>query len=303
MEIGYKTKTIEKIIRGKIENWAKSITDESLRQKVLDDYIVTGGAITSLLLGEKPNDFDVYFHTTSVAKEVAEYYVQKVMEKQGSNNKIREPFVTELENSVKISIKSAGVLSDEFDNTSYNYFELVGPEAMMAFFKGKENEKVPYSVALITDNAISLNDDIQIIIRFCGNPEMIHQNFDYIHTTNYYTPSTGLVLNLDAVTATMSRTLTYVGSLYPICSLFRMRKFLNRGWRITGGEILKMAWDISKLDLTDISVLQEQLIGVDTAYFNQLIRILQNRDPALDFDRTYLYNLIDRIFDGEDLKE
>lgn len=80
MEVGYKPKTIEKIIQNKINHWVKSIDSEELRNKILNDYIVTGGAITSMLLGENPNDFDVYFHTAEIAKEVADYYIAKVLE-------------------------------------------------------------------------------------------------------------------------------------------------------------------------------------------------------------------------------
>lgn len=302
MEVGYKPKTIEKIIQNKINHWVKSIDSEELRNKILNDYIVTGGAITSMLLGENPNDFDVYFHTAEIAKEVADYYIAKVLEKQKSNTKIAKISAEVIGESVRVFVKSSGILSEDLDNQNYDYFEQTTSSVMDKFLKGNKSEKHPYSVALITDNAISLYDDIQIILRFTGNPETIHHNFDYVHTTNYYTPKTGLVLNLNAVTATMSKTLTYVGSLYPICTLFRMRKFLNRGWSITGGEILKIAWDISKLDLNNIDVLREQLTGVDTAYFIQLISILKKQE-SLDIDRSYLYNLINKIFDGDETLE
>lgn len=302
MEVGYKPKTIEKIIQNKINHWVKSIDSEELRNKILNDYIVTGGAITSMLLGENPNDFDVYFHTAEIAKEVADYYIAKVLEKQKSNTKIAKISAEVIGESVRVFVKSSGILSDDLDNQNYDYFEQTTSSVMDKFLKGNKSEKHPYSVALITDNAISLYDDIQIILRFTGNPETIHHNFDYVHTTNYYTPKTGLVLNLNAVTATMSKTLTYVGSLYPICTLFRMRKFLNRGWSITGGEILKIAWDISKLDLNNIDVLREQLTGVDLSYFIQLISILKKQE-SLDIDRSYLYNLINKIFDGDETLE
>lgn len=302
MEVGYKPKTIEKIIQNKINHWVKSIDSEELRNKILNDYIVTGGAITSMLLGENPNDFDVYFHTAEIAKEVADYYITKVLEKQKPNTKISKISAEVIGESVRVSVKSSGVLSEDLDNQNYDYFEQTTSSVMDEFLKGNKSEKHPYSVALITDNAISLYDDIQIILRFTGNPETIHHNFDYVHTTNYYTPKTGLVLNLNAVTATMSKTLTYVGSLYPICTLFRMRKFLNRGWSITGGEILKIAWDISKLDLNNIDVLREQLIGVDLSYFIQLISILKKQE-SVDIDRSYLYNLINKIFDGDETLE
>lgn len=298
MEVGYKPKTIEKIIQNKINHWVKSIDSEELRNKILNDYIVTGGAITSMLLGENPNDFDVYFHTAEIAKEVADYYIAKVLEKQKSNTKIAEISAEVIGESVRVFVKSSGILSDDLYNQNYDYFEQTTSSVMDKFLKGNKSEKHPYSVALITDNAISLYDDIQIILRFTGNPETIHCNFDYVHTTNYYTPKTGLVLNLNAVTATMSKTLTYVGSLYPICTLFRMRKFLNRGWSITGGEILKIAWDISKLDLNNIDVLREQLTGVDLNYFIQIINFLSKEKPNGDYDRFYLISLIDRVFDG-----
>jgi hypothetical protein len=40
-----------------------------------------------------------------------------------------------------------------------------------------------------------------------------------------------------------------------------------------------MAMQISELDLTDLAVLEDQLTGVDTAYFLQLIEKLKEKDP------------------------
>jgi hypothetical protein len=84
--------------------------------------------------------------------------------------------------------------------------------------------------------------------------------------------------------------------------MFRIKKFLNRGWTITAGEMLKIAWDISKLDLDDMAVLYDQLIGVDAAYFHQLITILKKVDRT-ELDRTYLFEAINRVFDQKDESE
>ena len=39
-------------------------------------------------------------------------------------------------------------------------------------------------------------------------------------------------------------------------------------------------------------------IGVDAAYFNQLINILK-KDNSASLDRTYLFEAINRVFDGD----
>jgi len=51
----------------------------------------------------------------------------------------------------------------------------------------------------------------------------------------------------------------------------------------------------SELDLTDISVLEDQLTGVDTAYFLQLIEKLKEKDPE-KVNAAYLVEIIDRMF-------
>jgi hypothetical protein len=50
------------------------------------------------------------------------------------------------------------------------------------------NTKSPSS-----QNAISLTEDVQIVLRFNGNVEQIHKTFDFVHATNYFTFEAGLV--------------------------------------------------------------------------------------------------------------
>jgi hypothetical protein len=299
---GFKEKTIVSIITNKMNAWIRTIDDELLQERIQRSYILTGGAIASMLMGQLPNDFDVYFDDVDICAGVAQYYVNrhKTAKNEESHYRI---VVLKHPNRVEILIKSAGVLGDEVDNDSYQYFETVPEESVseeIDNFLGNPSaetiseEKGRYRAAFITSNAISLTDNVQIITRFVGDAAKIHENFDYVHATNYYSKKTGLVLNMEAMKAIMAKELTYVGSLYPIASLFRMRKFLGRGWTINVGEILKISWDISKLDLTDFNVLKEQLTGVDVAYFNELLRLMKTENRELD--RSYLVELINRIF-------
>jgi hypothetical protein len=93
----------------------------------------------------------------------------------------------------------------------------------------------------------------------------------------------------------MSKTLVYRGSLYPICSIFRSKKFIERGWKINAGQYLKMVMQIHDLDLQDYVVLEEQLTGVDMAYFSEVLGAVKKQNP-LELDQAYLVEVINRMF-------
>ena len=60
-----------------------------------------------------------------------------------------------------------------------------------------------------------------------------------------------------------------------------------------------MAYQISQLDLNDLKVLEDQLVGVDAYYFIQIIEILREKkekDPDFKLEANYLSTLIDKIF-------
>jgi len=297
---GFKQKTIEQNIREKIKGWLASIEDIELRDEIRDHYIVTGGAITSMLLGDLPNDYDIYIDNTDTAAKLANYYVSRLSTPDNEKTQIPIVSVPHGGGRVEIKVKSAGIAGEDVDQSQYDYFEMY-PDAsnkMAQYLDGAMQKNTGrYSALAITTNAITLSDQVQIILRFVGPAEEIHKNYDFVHTTNYFTEKTGVVFNQPALESILARELRYVGSLYPICSIFRIKKFIQRGWTITAGEMLKISWDISKLDLTDVNVLQDQLTGVDAAYFNQIIRLLKEDDKPID--RTYLFELVNRIFDEE----
>ena len=159
-------------------------------------------------------------------------------------------------------------------------------------------EKNKYRPVFMSTNAITLSDQIQIVVRFYGTAEEIHKHFDFVHCTNYYTSADDkLVVTDKALLSLMNRKLSYVGTLYPVCTIIRLRKFLRRGWTFDAGLALKIAHQMSELDLTDPVVLEDQLTGVDAAYFEELINILKaDKAAGKTIDDTYLMNLIDRMF-------
>lgn len=312
---GYKAKTIKAVLAKKFGEFLASIEDEAVRGLVQKNTIITGGCIASMLLGETVNDFDLYFTNKATAVAVAKYYVARFHPK----NRAGIPaaiFVEETDDRVKIVIKSAGIASEDGAETPYEYFEgrpdesaagyvgevMADPGDIQDAYEQTEEGALatdggqPFRPVFMSTNAITLSHKVQLVLRFFGDAAEIHKNYDFVHCTNYWTSKDGaLTLHPAALECLLAKELRYVGSKYPVCSIIRLRKFIRRGWAINAGQILKMSMQISALDLTDPLVLEDQLTGVDSAYFVQVMTKLQERDPT-KIDTAYLVEIIDRMF-------
>ena len=102
-----------------------------------------------------------------------------------------------------------------------------------------------------------------------------------------------------ALECIINKELYYSGSKYPLCSIIRTRKFISRGWTINAGQYVKMAIQLNELNLKDMKVFKEQLVGVDSAYFSEAIEMIskkQEENPDFKIDNTYLFEIINKIF-------
>lgn len=324
------SKVVKAILTKKHCDFAGSIGDEEIRKIIDKKSVVTGGCIASLLLKETVNDFDYYLTDKESVLKVAKYFVAEFnrLHPPKPNDATEPPYVYVEKNGevckdetdfdrVRIMVKSAGIIGEKTDESQYQYFEgrpLEEGEDYVRQAIGEVLEdadsldgekiddlaKAKYRPVFLTDNAITLSNKIQIIIRFYGDADKIHENYDYVHCTNYWeSGSRSLVLKQAALESLLAKELKYIGSKYPICSLVRMRKFINRGWFINAGQILKISFQISELNLSDIKVLEDQLTGVDTAYFIQIIdnlRQKQSEDNTFTIAMPYLTTILDRLF-------
>lgn len=305
----------------KIEDWIETVKDETVRKLIRRDTIVTGGSIVSLLIGEPINDFDVYFKTKETTLAVAKYYVDLWNANPANGNQKWNPPVVrereevnikgETETLVEIYVESSGIVQsqenighDGYDMYSESGIEesakLILDKALKPVFTEDEEQKESYRVVYMSANAITLSDSVQLITRFYGEPEQIHKNFDFTHAMSWYDHSSKNVVTPEkTLQCILSKTLHYSGSLYPIASIFRAKKFIERGWRISAGDLVKMCFQISTLDLNDLSVLKQQLTGVDMMYLHQLVGAIstyQKNNSNTSIDDFYIVEIIDRIF-------
>lgn len=265
-------RTIRSVLSNKIADWIKSIDDKDVAHLASRDVFVTGGAIASLLSGDEINDYDLYFKTKEAALAVAKYYADK--------------YLDEYKNSVLVE--------------TYEFTGITGlKEERIRLLKDKnpmimlENHG-EYEPRCFTPTAISLKN-IQIVFRFYGTPEEVHRTYDFVHCTNVYEYAQDrLTLNADAMYSILSKTLIYHGSLYPICSILRTRKFIARGWTITAPQMLKMIIQTKDVNLQDRETLFDQLVSVDALYFQEFFARISNNE---DIDLTTIAELMEEAFD------
>ncbi len=330
-----KTKTIAKTIKSKIYDWADSVADLEVAAIIRNKTLVSGGCIASMLLKESVNDYDVYFKTPQDALRVAYYYILEmikdskvdiypriafilpdgtqslyrvagddctggnaddlpILDMTGSGNYPME--FTRFE----VYIKSRGFMAADSGEKPYEYFERSAPEKADDYINSDEHVDPlgrKYRPVFMSSNAVTLSNKIQMVLRFTGSPAEIHKNFDFVHCTNYWTAGEGLVVNIDALSSILAKDLQYVGSLFPLASIFRTRKFIQRGWTCHVGNYLKMAVQLNDLDLKKLSVLREQLTGMDAAYLHQVIQAVEKGQATngAEITSTYLMTLIERL--------
>lgn len=297
-------KIIEKVISAKLNEWIDSIDDVILQKQLREDdnILLSGGSITSLLLGTDVNDFDIYIKNMDILLYLTIYYTKNFPEITILDGREKNSYIENLCNNYHSDI-------DEIQNAYSISVRNLHEDQIKLYFKGAkpglkvdsdlQNNDIKYTPLFFSSNAISLSDGVQIVIRFHGDNEQIHKTFDFVHATNYFTFKSGLVTNVKALESILTKQLFYQGSLYPLTSIIRMKKFIKRQWNINAGEILKIMFQISELDLKNPDVLEEQLIGVDIAYFGKLIEILRGVDKD-KLDSNYLNTIIDRVFNSNE---
>ncbi len=281
-------KAIKSVLQRKHNDLINSIDDPVVKELVDKNSIITGGAIASMLLNEPVNDYDYYFTNKETALAVANYYSNLFNDLMNYNTE-----VVEENNRVKIKVNY-----EEMTEQISELEEVEDGEALENTLTENKDDK--YRPIFISENAITLSNKIQIVLRFYGSPEEIHSNYDFVHTTNYWTSKDKqLYLNKEALESLLSKHLIYKGSKYPLCSIIRTRKFIKRGWHINAGQYVKMALQLNEMDLFNIDTLRDQLVGVDALYFMKVIdKIKEKQNNDLDFklDTSYLIKIIDKIF-------
>jgi len=85
-----------------------------------------------------------------------------------------------------------------------------------------------------------------------------------------------------------------------MASVIRTRKFIERGWGISAGQIFKMLLQVNNIDLSCRATLLEQIMGVDLLYIQSFLQQLKDLDDTRDDYGKLVMSLLDKIFDEEE---
>jgi hypothetical protein len=290
-----KRKTIKSVITKKFNDFTHSITDPRVSKLVQDNSIITGGCIASMLLGEEVNDYDIYFTNQETVLAVCEYYCG-IFNSKYDTNKFMILNGFESFKDCTLEVNDAPV-SEDWYNANIIKDRITIRVLDVGIAEGETDVDDKYRPVYISSNAITLSDDIQLIIRFFGDAQEIHTNYDYEHCKCWWTSFDGhLELPALSLECLLAKELIYTGSKYPLASIIRSRKFINRGFSINAGQYLKMCYDLNNYNLRDRSVLEDQLTGIDAFWFAQMISCIDSEKLVDDVDNCYLFTLIDRFF-------
>lgn len=166
-------------------------------------------------------------------------------------------------------------------------------ESQIDFDKFKEKYFKDLKPVFNTDNAISYDKNkrkIQLIKKFYGSPKEIIDRFDFSICKCAYVPFPYLSVSMfvfgDNFLEHLSlRILCYnVKGDHPINSLYRVVKFLKKGYKIPAVEIVKLALRINDLKITNYRDLKEELEGIDTILLKEFTdSLIGKKDNGYDF--------------------
>lgn len=143
-------------------------------------------------------------------------------------------------------------------------------------------EEYGFVLSLQTNNAVTFkrkSDNsrtiytVQIITRFSGGPESIFSTFDFTVTQCAFDFSNRrFSFGPRTLQDIAKRKLVYLGgSRYPICAMYRTKKYGAKGYSVGGSTIMHIALSIVQLKITTYKELKDQLMGIDTIFLQGLL--------------------------------
>lgn len=147
-----------------------------------------------------------------------------------------------------------------------------------------------YKSACTTENAQTFHKhvgkrkrEVQVITRFVGSPEEVLNTFDFTCVMGLWNFKEGKFYAHEHFLRDVARRrLVYSNkSQYPICALYRTKKYVERGYEFPGSTMVAISLAIHSLQINTYKDLKDQLLGIDTSMFKE---ITENMDINKKFE-------------------
>lgn len=187
---------------------------------------------------------------------------------------------------------AGGACTSVFSGTSVNdldiYFESI-EDLQSAIQYIRTNVKTDEE-SFVTECAFSFKRNglrIQYIKKIVGKPIELIKQFDFSICECAYLPETKeFVMGEDFLADLCARRLRYnIDGKYPIASLWRLKKYIERGFKLPAIESIKLSLCINNLNIKTFRDLKEQLEGIDTLFLKELTDVLiDNGEKRFNFN-------------------
>jgi hypothetical protein len=195
---------------------------------------------------------------------------------------------------------AGGAVTSTFCSSRINDFDLFFPDETIlqrALTSGFVQAAKKDDKTVETDSALSLmvnNHRLQLIKVVTGTPEAILDGFDFTICQGAFHLERGFIFGDDFFQHLAQRRLVFnINAGFPICSLYRSRKFIKRGFSLSGIEAIKLGLCIQSLKLETYKDLRRQLMGIDTLFLKDLTDSLKGEEER-KFDLNEFLSTLDK---------
>lgn len=142
--------------------------------------------------------------------------------------------------------------------------------------------------------------NIQLIKKIYGTPKEIINQFDFTICMCAYDPINDKFVMHDNFLNHLAMKLVYYNpGKYPINSLYRMKKYMEKGYNVPAVEIIKIALTINNLKMENYRDLRDQLEGIDTVLLADITdALMEKKDIKYEFTEAleFMNKILDEKF-------
>lgn len=197
---------------------------------------------------------------------------------------------------------AGGAITSVFSYQQINDFDIFLHEDkdvtnVIAQLRNKVREKqIELESVIETDTAFSFKvkgKRYQFVKVLTGSMRNVVDNFDFTICMGAWSQQHGFLLDESFLHHLSQRRLVFnINAAYPICSLYRARKFIKRGFTMNGIEAIKLGLTIQNLDLSTYAELRKQLMGIDTLFLKDLTDSLKGQEQK-EYDKKEFFEMLD----------
>jgi hypothetical protein len=204
---------------------------------------------------------------------------------------------------------AGGALTSVFSRNEINDYDLYfkdedGLEEMINYFEDEDYTKENESFNAVT---YKNNDNVFQLIKlneFTTVPEVVIDKFDFTINQVAYDFEVDKFFIVDTFLKDLAaRQLVFNNKTpYPIATLIRVEKYLNKGFNINPIELGKIALEVQNLSFNTMEELEEHFRGVDLSLLRDLFNTIEgdkdyNKEEFLVIMNDFLDQNLDNLFE------